>query len=205
MNRLFIIIVCALAITSCSQNKDVIALQPFENFPTYQTKLIKDNLESTYGKKVIILPKIPLPKNTFINVKSPRYRADKLITYLKTNKPDSVGYIIGLTHKDISTTKKDKSGNVKLPKSRYTDWGVCGLGYRPGVSCIVSTFRIKHQNKAVSESRLMKLSSHEIGHNLGLHHCEHSEICVMRDAAESVSTIDKVNNRLCSHCKKEIE
>ena len=66
---------------------------------------------------------------------------DQLIKILKETKPDSLDFIIGLIDKDISTTKKDSKGHPLEPISKYQDWGVFGLGYRPGVSCIVSTYR----------------------------------------------------------------
>lgn len=149
----------------------------------------------------IILPPIPIPDRAFTQIKSPRYRADSLIRILRHHKPDSLNYIIGLTKKDISVTKKDKNGNIKQPESKYADWGILGLGFRPGVSCIVSTFRLYHSDERKFIDRLKKVSLHELGHNLGLDHCP-SEDCLMRDAAESVKTVDFVKLSLCDKCKK---
>ena len=54
-----------------------------------------------------------------------RYRADSLIRYLgRFGSADTI--LIGLTNKDISTTK----GQIR-------DWGIMGLGYCPGTSCVV--------------------------------------------------------------------
>jgi archaemetzincin len=44
---------------------------------------------------------------------------------------------------------------------------------------------------------------HEAGHNLGLRHCKNTD-CVMQDAAEKISTIDRVERALCEQCKKQI-
>ena len=52
--------------------------------------------------------------------------------------------------------------------------------------------------------RLKKVCMHEIGHNLGLPHCEQSTTCVMRDAAEKIATVDNVELKLCEHCKARI-
>ena len=121
-----------------------------------------------------------------------------LIDLLK-HKPDSISYILGVTSKDISTTKRNSDGTTKTPESKYSDWGIFGLGYRPGQSCVVSTFRIKHAEHDVFVSRMEKISIHEIGHNMGLKHCE-TENCVMQDAVETIKTVDNVSNQLCTNC-----
>ena len=117
-------------------------------------------------------------------------------------KPDSVDYILGLTAHDISTTKRNENGLVKEPASKYEDWGVFGLGYMPGESCVVSTFRLTHP-KAKAIDRLRKICIHELGHNMGLNHCE-DKGCVMTDAAETIKTIDHVTLRLCASCRKKL-
>ena len=109
-----------------------------------------------------------------------------------------------LGHKNISTTKKNMFGGVKKPKSKYEDWGIFGLGYRPGPSCIVSTYRLGKKSKKRS-NRLVKITLHEIGHNMGLPHCDRDPNCVMRDAAESIKTVDQVSKDLCEFCRKDIE
>ena len=58
---------------------------------------------------------------------------------------------------------------MKKPKSKYEDWGIFGLGYRPGNAAMVSTFRLRKPGLTIE--RLQKVVTHEIGHNLGLKHC----------------------------------
>jgi archaemetzincin len=184
-------------------SKPVIALQPYGNIDANYIDSVAASLTKMYQSKVIILETKALPASSFVNIKSPRYRADILIRLLKTQKPDSVDFILGLTNKDISTTKRDAFGNIKKPESRYKDWGVFGLGYRPGVACVISTFRLNHSSKKLFISRLQKVALHEIGHNYGLPHCK-TQFCVMQDAVETIKTIDKVNPQLCMKCTKKI-
>ena len=113
--------------------------------------------------------------------------------------------MLGLIAKDISTTKRDRYGKVKKPESKYEDWGIFGLGYRPGSSAIVSTFRIRHNDRAKFQERFQKICIHEIGHNLGLKHCEFDDRCVMRDAAETIKTVDQVDLYLCGYCRTQIQ
>ncbi|HNF47794.1 MAG TPA: hypothetical protein PKO18_08835 [Chitinophagales bacterium] len=164
---------------------------------------VKNALEKYYGFNVVLLPETVLPPNAFTPVKSPRYRADSLLLYLQKIKPDSVNYIMGITEADISTTKKDASGKIKNPATKYADWGIMGLAFRPGNAAVISTFRIKSSDKALFAQRLEKIALHELGHNLGLPHCP-SKSCFMNDANESISTIDNEKTELCSSCKQHL-
>jgi archaemetzincin len=192
---------------SCQSKRDneyvTVGIQPYKDFPKDKTDTISKIIADIYKVKTIVLPVKELDKKAFVYVKSPRYRADSIIKFQKIIKPDSLDYILGLTHKDISVTKKDKSGKMKTPTYKYADWGIMGLAYCPGKSCIVSTFRIKHPNAKTHFSRLKKVAVHEFGHNLGLPHCP-NKTCVMTDAVESVKTIDNAKLALCNECKLKI-
>lgn len=179
-----------------------VALQPLNTFPSAFQDTLKLAIENFYEFKVVKLPNVLIPKKYFINIKSPRYRADSIINYLRISKPDSIKYIVGLTNLDISTTKKDKSGNIKKPEHTYYDWGIFGLGYRPGSSCVISTYRLK-SNKNKFVERLKKVTMHELGHNLGLPHCPNKH-CFMQDAAETIKTIDGVELNLCEECRDQL-
>lgn len=205
MNRLFILFF--IFIFSC-QNKSIsrIAIQGFGNVKKEDIGIVKESIEEVYNfDEIIILENIEIPKSSSVNIKKPRYRADSLIKYLKNNISDSIHYVVGITNQDISTTKRNQFGEVKEPRDKYIDWGIFGLGYRPGKSCIVSTFRINRKaNKETFVKRLKKITAHEIGHNLGLKHCKESKKCVMRDAAETVKTVDNVDLLLCEKCRSKI-
>jgi len=179
-------------------------VQPLDHVNDSLLDTIKLQIEKEYGFNVSVGSSIPLPESAFINVKSPRYRADSLLKFLLVQKPDTIDFIIGITSKDISTSKQDEHGNIKKPISTYSDWGVMGLGYRPGQSSIVSTFRLKHKDPQRSIDRVKKIVIHEVGHNLSLKHCRYNDRCVMRDAAETVKTIDDVGFELCQTCKLSI-
>ncbi|MFN6945091.1 MAG: hypothetical protein ACK4ND_09085 [Cytophagaceae bacterium] len=190
---------------SCSKpvNKKIIAIQPLGIVSPEIIRSIQESVELFYGSQVIINSAIPVPDDFFVNYKSPRYCADSIIHYLKVTKPDSVDHILAVTGYDISTSIKDSFGNIKEPKGKYRDWGIFGLGYRPGSSCIVSTFRLKHKDRKIFLERMNKVSLHELGHNFNLPHCTNND-CFMQDAAESIKTIDKVSLQLCGSCVRKI-
>ncbi|MEM6299515.1 MAG: hypothetical protein AAF740_12575 [Bacteroidota bacterium] len=203
-NILFVAIFFAILGCNSIPADPVVGIQPFKGFDKTLTDSVQQTLERVYGFKVVVLPPAELPKSAFVRIKSPRYRADSLLRFLRATKPDTIDYLLGLTHKDISTTKRDKFGNIKKPESKYTDWGVFGLGFRPRPSCVVSTYRIRKTSHKNFILRLQKITMHEVGHNLGLPHCDSGDKCVMKDAAETIKTIDYVALELCSECKSRI-
>lgn len=202
----FILLVFSYLLLSCSNSIDsttIVQIKQYNGFPKQELDTVISTIESFYKVKVDVLKNQELYSSAFINVKSPRYRADSIIKFQKREINDTIDFILGLTHRDISTTKTDKSGKTKEPKYKYQDWGIMGLAYCPGNSCIISTFRIKTNNKKQYFSRLKKVSVHEFGHNLGLKHCNDKK-CVMTDAVESVQTIDNAELQLCEKCNSAI-
>jgi len=141
----------------------IIVLQPLADFPKAYTLEVEKNLRKIYTP-VKVSKNLPFPEGSWNHNKS-RRRADALIAYL-TNLAGNNELIIGLTNKDISTTKNG-----------INDWGVFGLGYCPGQSCIASTYRLKGN----TTEKLFKVAIHELGHTQGLRHCPRKN-CFMRDA-----------------------
>lgn len=197
-----------LFLVACQQKKvshtTLVALQPYKGFSKEKTDTLAQTITNFYNVKTIILPAIDLPQEAFIQVKSARYRADSLIKIQKKIHSDSIDYVLGLTHKDISTTKRDKTGKTKQPTYKYEDWGIMGLAYCPGTSSIVSSFRLQHKDKKRHFTRIKKVTIHELGHNLGLPHCPNKN-CVMTDAVENITTIDNASLALCKTCKQKIQ
>jgi archaemetzincin len=172
--------------------KPVVILQPLEFTDSAALLQLKDSVEQFYDVTVYINSNKSFPGDLFYKPRN-RYRADRIIHWLRMNMPDSVRTIVGITSKDVSTTK-----------TNAYDYGVMGLGYRPGNACVVSTFRPAKtaKNKKHLQERLYKLVIHEMGHNFGLPHCS-NEACFMVDA-EGQMKLD--NERfLCDSCKRSLK
>ena len=204
--RLFLVLlIIAILCVSCHQcnTRTTIALQPIGNIPKNTLNILKHNIEKQYHSTVIILPNTILP-DSFINYeKGKRYAAVATIRYLKEKMPDTVQYIAGITNEDIYTTKQDKWGNIKKPESTYKIWGILGLGYKPGKSCVISTSRLHSNNESKYLESIIKITLHEIGHNRGLDHCPDKK-CLMTDAVERISTVDNAETHLCTRCYNRI-
>lgn len=175
------------------QKSDIIAIAPLNNPTTASLTELKNNIEKFYGCKVILLPHQNIPSSAFYT-KRQRYRADSLLIFLEQIKPDSVNFILGLTDYDISATV-----------SNYKDWGVFGYGQCPGVSTVISTFRLKkNADKTKIATRLKNVAIHEIGHNYGLPHCGDTS-CIMKDAHGKLSSIEGKSRYLCGKCQTRIQ
>lgn len=148
-----------------ARGKKAIVLQPFNGFPAALADSLLIEIREVNPEATLNEP-IPLPDNAYYMPRG-RYRADSLINFLWT-KSSGENVIIGLTEKDISTTK-----------GKEPDWGVMGLAYNPGYSCVVSTYRLSKKNV---REQLYKLSLHELAHTQGLPHCRRDSTCYMSDA-----------------------
>lgn len=200
----FVFLSCSKT-NSAGENKDkLLGIIPYKGIDDKQVKILSKTIEDFYSIQTTILPQQDLPKSAFVNIKSPRYRADSIIRIQNRNKPDSLDFVMGLTTKDVSVTKNEKDGSIKKPEWKYNDFGVMGLAYCPGKSSIISNFRLKSKDKKLELERFKKVVIHEFGHNLGLPHCKNTH-CVMTSAAEKISTIDTEKMELCSKCKRQLQ
>ncbi|HCQ13540.1 matrixin family metalloprotease [Flavobacterium sp.] len=206
-----IVFLLCVVFLSCSETgskkaieNKIVGIIPYKGISNEQVAILSKTIEDFYLIQTTILPPKDLPKSAFINIKSPRYRADSIIRIQNRNKPDSLDFVMGLTTKDVSVTKKEKDGTIKKPEWKYNDFGVMGLAYCPGKSSIISNFRLKNKDKKLELERFKKVVIHEFGHNLGLPHCENTH-CVMTSAAEKISTIDTEKMELCSKCKTQLK
>lgn len=178
---LFIVLSCTNGKNENSNNQKVIVIQPLGSFKAEQAKKVFKEIKAI-NPKVVLRSNISFPENSYYKPRN-RYRADSIIKSLKDNiGKDSV--IVGLSNSDISTTKN----GIK-------DWGVMGLGYRPGKACVVSDFRLSVKNK---NQKFYKLVLHELGHTAGLPHCA-IKTCLMRDA-EGGNPLDEEKD-FCNNCK----
>lgn len=159
----------------------VLVIQPFVDIPLSQVSAIYDSLKKIIPRTTLKTA-VSLPSAAFYSSRN-RFRADSIINYLnRFAGADTV--IIGLTDKDISTTKGE-----------IADWGVMGLGFQPGNACVISTFRL---SKAQLLDQLYKLSLHELGHTQGLPHCK-NKTCLMHDAEGGNHLNDETE--FCQSCK----
>lgn len=178
---------------SVKAGEAIIALQPYGSFSKERLEVVREGLNEAFGLEISVLEPKPLPAAAWYAPRQ-RYRAEKLLTDLDEKVPKNHPIVIGLTTKDISTTKGE-----------HQDWGIFGLGEIAGRTCVVSTFRLgaRGADETKLRDRLRKVAIHEAGHVMGLEHCT-TDRCVMRDAESSVVTVDSERGKFCDECMKVI-
>jgi archaemetzincin len=176
--------------------RGVVILVPLRSFP----KDLLDEIETTLERELRVEVRRhavePLPRSAWYAPRR-RYRADVLIDHLPRyleGEPETT-HVLGLTEVDISTSNGD-----------IEDWGIFGLGYAPGPSAVVSSFRLKRRvkNREHFRFRVANTALHEVGHTFGLQHCDEDR-CPMRDAEGSIASTDASNGFLGPQCQAELD
>jgi archaemetzincin len=186
MRNIIIPLFLLLSTTVFGKTTKIINIQPIGDVKKEYLDTVKNIVEHFYGFKCKIKDKIPFSPDLLGNSKK-RYSAKKIIT-----KFNSTENLLIITEKDITA-----------PKGNNPEWGVIGLGFRPGTTAIVSTCRIQ-RNVPYSRfiDRLKKVTIHEIGHNLGLDHCTSNLGCIMNDAKGTAKEIDTEKFWICTKCRR---
>jgi archaemetzincin len=161
--------------------KSLIIIQPIGKVNSELIKEVSSHLRKIFPY-IKVNSRIEIPTNCYY-IPRKRYRADSIIKWLNVGRQNEK--ILAVTQHDISTTKGE-----------FKDYGVMGLGYRPGKSCVISSFRLKEKRN------LYLVAVHELGHNFGLPHCS-VERCIMTDAKSKDNTSQ--NKEFCNKCQNYLK
>lgn len=180
-----------------SEDQKIIYLQPIGSFTKAQQKVMDLNavyINLFFGLKTVVLDPIEeeeIPKqNKRIQFETEQLDASYIIDeVLKDKLPNDGIAMMALTAKDL------------YPRP---DWnfvfGLASYSKRVGVTSIFrfSETELTEQNYSKCLSRLIKTSTHEIGHMFTIAHCTHAS-CLMNGSNHLVE-LDSRPNALCSVC-----
>lgn len=144
-------------------------------------KQVKQTIEQFYGIQTTVV-KATMPEAASAHFKG-RYNANKVLAYLQQQYPNK--HVIALTSKDICTNMNGQDC-----------WGILGLSNIGKPYSVSSVSRIKSDK----ENLLSKVAIHEVGHGLGLYHCESGNPCLMKDAGGTIATIKRQPMKFCNSC-----
>ena len=181
-----------------SENQHLIYLQPYGDFDSLQQKSLKltqEYLHHFFQLEVRLLKS----KDDNIVPKSARRTLENneqllagyfLDPILKNEKNENQIVCMAITEKDL------------YPKPEWNY--VFGLAsYQDGIG-VTSIHRLQNiDNFNGGLLRILKISSHEIGHMFGLAHCQHAN-CVM-NGTNSLYETDHHSSRLCSDCQRKLQ
>lgn len=178
------------ALPTLADARPTIALAPYKGLTKNDIEIVRNIFTHFFDAQILVMKRVPLPSAAYYKPRK-RYRADKLLEDLRARVPHEATRIVGLTHRDISTTK-----------GPHKDWGIFGLGEIGGPSCVVSRHRLRRATRQKQNERLAKVALHELGHTLSLNHCPNRG-CFMEDGAGTVKTVDREID-FCGTCKKTL-
>ena len=186
-----------------SPQRKIIYLQPigkFNSLQNLQIELIQEYLEIFFQLDTKILPTVSdddIPNSDrrmrvegWEQIHAP-YILDNI---LKNNIPESAIVVMGICEKDL------------YPKPEWNFvFGLAYLKQRVGVS---SLYRMQDEklcadNFSLSLTRILKISSHEIGHMFTIKHCTYAQ-CVM-NGANYMGETDYSPMRVCSVCQQKLQ
>jgi len=184
-----------------SKGTNCIYIQPIGTFTPWEKKIIDLNTEYIrlfFGLKVVQLKPISeskIPKNKKRNyLGSEQLDAGYIINEILPNeKPKDAIVLMALTAKDL------------YPKPEWNF--VFGLANYKSKTGITSIYRYSNSSIDVNNykhclERIIKTSTHEISHMLGVKHCINA-LCLM-NGVNSLEEADARYNALCSECLSKL-
>ena len=165
---------------------------PIGEVPAPVKRQASGALRSVFEADVTVHEAQSIPNGAYDESRD-QYRAEEFIELASR---------IGSGEKNIAVTTND----LYYRRRNY----VFGLAYLDGKASVVSTYRLQtssdggFSNMSASEifsDRVRKEVVHEIGHTLGLEHCDNHR-CVM-NFSPTVREVDRKEETLCGTCQRK--
>jgi archaemetzincin len=157
---------------------------PMGRLNSMALSVIAANAQAILGLNTRIFPDQPEPEFAFM-ARRGQYEAGKIVRALTANS-DHVPLRLAVVGVDIYT-----------PILTYI-FGESQLG---GKAAVISLFRLQNKNLEEAYNRAAKIALHEIGHLLGIVHCEAAD-CLM-GFSKDLAKLDERPLRFCQACEYE--
>jgi archaemetzincin len=198
MKKILIIVIVALfgGLVSFGQNPysiegKMIYIQPMGKVDHRLVWVVDSAIRKFYNCRSITLTPVE-PTKDLLTPSKTKYDCNKILTKFCGGRR-----VLVITEKDIS----------HFANRDYPEWSIWGLAYVPGSTAVISTHILKEDGSDIKvvSARLIKDALHELGHNIGLQHCNRDKRCLMNDGSEGVSELDDECIWLCNYCRARIK
>jgi archaemetzincin len=153
-------------------------------------KIITEELKVTYRMVGEVTQTERLPQSMF-NAFRNQYRSDEVLDFLEKHYQ---GRILGVTKEDLYTEGLNYIFGQAKMRGRVALISICRLDPK---------FFHQQEDEELFEKRVVKESIHEVGHMLGLTHCN-KRACVM-SFSNTAGEVDQKTKYLCDMCKIQID
>ena len=147
--------------------------------------VIAANLQAILGLNTLVYSPQPEPDYAY-QARRGQYEAGKIIHSLAAIQ-GGAPFRLGVVNVDIYT-----------PILTFV-FGESQLG---GKAAVISSYRIQSKNREKTYNRAAKIAVHEVGHLLGIIHCQTMD-CLMR-FSNSPEKLDELPLRFCPACEYEV-
>lgn len=171
----------------------LVDIVPIGDTPARVKRIASTALRTVYDCEVTISDQQSMPEEAYDHGRD-QYRAEALIELARD---------VGSGDTNLAITGED----LFYRRRNY----VFGLAYLDGGGSVVSTARLstssdggfsERDSQEIFEERVSKEIVHEIGHTLGLEHCDNSR-CVM-NFSPTVRDVDRKEQTLCGSCQRSL-
>jgi archaemetzincin len=154
--------------------------------------LLRRLVSREFGLPAQVLALAERPDETGYDPRRKQHSSRALVEWIDERRPAGIGRVLGLTDRDLF-----------MPILTHV-YGEAALG---GRAAIVSTARMAEHDGAPADAirvrtRTAKEGLHELGHTLGLLHCDNAR-CLMARAAV-LTHVDTKTTRLCPSCRDQL-
>ena len=150
---------------------------------------IAEELKLTYRMVSEIMKPVKMPVNAFNKFRN-QYRSEMLLNFLEEKYK---GRILGVTKEDMYTEGLNFIFGQAKMKGRVAIISICRLDPK---------FFHQPEDDILLERRFVKEAIHEVGHMVGLGHCNKRH-CVM-SFSNTAGQVDKKTKYLCDMCKIQL-
>ncbi len=126
----FLLLLGILFSSFINLKSNIIYIQPLGDVNKEYMNYLKTSIKEFYGYDCVIKTKFTFTNDILASSRT-RYEASKIL-----NKYNSNQNVLIITEKDIAYRKS----------TQFTEWGIFGLGLRPGKICVISTYYLLQYN-----------------------------------------------------------